>query len=99
MLLCSPQFGVIEFHVNLWKCEQLILLFSNVATVLKKKKASGFLFLYGIEKEISVGILLDVNCFRDARITFCQELSAIVEECSLVSWIMNKCQFECVLCC
>lgn len=29
MLLCSPQFGV----VNLWKCEQLILLFSNVATV------------------------------------------------------------------
>lgn len=33
MLLCSPQFGVIEFHVNLWKCEQLILLFSNVATV------------------------------------------------------------------
>lgn len=98
MLLCSPQFGVIEFHVNLWKCEQLILLFSNVATVLKKK-ASGFLFLYGIEKEISVGILLDVNCFRDAGITFCQELSAIVEECSLVSWIMNKCQFECVLCC
>lgn len=89
MLLCSPQFGVIEFHVNLWKCEQLILLFSNVATV----------FLYGIEKEISVGILLDVNCFRDAGITFCQELSAIVEECSLVSWIMNKCQFECVLCC
>lgn len=64
-----------------------------------KKKASGFLFLYGIEKEISVGILLDVNCFRDAGITFCQELSAIVEECSLVSWIMNKCQFECVLCC
>lgn len=33
MLFCSPQFGVIEFHVNLWKCEQLILLFSNVATV------------------------------------------------------------------
>lgn len=33
MLLCSPQFGIIEFHVNLWKCEQLILLFSNVATV------------------------------------------------------------------
>lgn len=98
MLLCSPQFGIIEFHVNLWKCEQLILLFSNVATVLKKK-ASGFLFLYGREKEISVGILLDVNCFRDAGITFCQELSAIVEECSLVSWIMNKCQFECVLCC
>lgn len=37
MLLCPPQFGVIEFHVNLWKYEQLILLFSNVATVLKKK--------------------------------------------------------------
>lgn len=33
MLLCSQQFGIIEFHVNLWKCEQLILLFSNVATV------------------------------------------------------------------
>lgn len=65
----------------------------------KKKKASRFLFLYGIEKEISVEILLDVNCFRDAVITFCQELSVIVEECSLVSWIMNKCQFKCVLCC
>lgn len=38
---------------------------------IKKKKVSGFLFLYGIEKEIFVGILLDVNCFRDVGIIFC----------------------------
>lgn len=90
MFLCLLQFGIIEFYVNLWKCEQLIFLFSNVVIVLKKK-VSGFLFLYGIEKEIFVGILLDVNCFRDVGIIFCQELLVIVEECLFVFWIMNKC--------